>query len=232
MAAQPAKRMRVEDALTALRAVADASRKPGMAHVGINVERALGVSVPQIRRIAKGAGRDHPLALALWGSGVHEARVLATLVADPAKMSRGQMDAWAAKIDSWDVGDFAADLFASTAYRDAAIRDWARRDEPYVKRCAFAMVARRAVSDKRASDAAFVRLFPTIRRAAMDDRNEVKKAVSWALRQIGKRNRALNRAAVEEAERILEQALRTGSRGGRWVARDVLRELKSRPISC
>jgi 3-methyladenine DNA glycosylase AlkD len=198
-----------------------------MAHVGIEVSRALGVSVPDIRRIAKRAGQDHTLALALWRSGVHEARMLATLVADPSSILRREMDSWVKDIDSWDVGDFAADLFASTPHRDAAIRDWAKREEPFVRRCAFAMIARRAVGDKAAKDAAFTRLFPVIRRAAMDERNEVKKAVSWALRQIGKRNRALNGAAAAEAERILAEAVRSGSRGGRWVARDVLRELRS-----
>ncbi len=222
--------MALTDAMEALRAAADPSRRPGMAHVGINIQQALGVSVPDIRRIAKRSGRDHALALKLWKSSVHEARMLATLVADPSFMSRREMDSWVTDIDSWDVGDFAADLFAATPHRDAAIRDWAKRTEPYVKRCAFAMIARRAVSDKAAPDTVFVRMFPMIRRAAMDDRNEVKKAVSWALRQIGKRNRALNRAAAAEAERLLTEAMRAGSRGGRWVARDVIRELRSEAV--
>lgn len=219
--------MNAEEAVAALRSVADTGRLPGMARVGIRVDRAIGVSVPHIRRIAKRAGTDHPLAMALWDTGIHEARMLATLVADPAALTEAQTESWARGLDSWDVGDFAADLFAATPARDRTIRAWARRQEPFVKRCAFAMIARRAVSDKAASDASFVRLFPLIRRAAEDDRNEVKKAVSWALRQIGKRNRALNAAAATEAERLLEGALRTGSRGARWVARDVLRELRS-----
>ena len=219
--------MNVDETVAELRAVADPSRLPGMAHVGIRVDHALGVSVPHIRRIAKRAGTDHALALGLWQTGIHEARMLATLVADPAALTDAQMEAWAGDLDSWDVGDFSADLFAATPRRDRKIRAWARREAPYVKRCAFAMIARRAVSDKAASDASFAGLFPLIRRAANDDRNEVKKAVSWALRQIGKRNRALNTAATAEAERLLEEALRTGSRGARWVARDVLRELTS-----
>lgn len=219
--------MNVDDAVDALREVADPSRRPGMARVGIDVTNALGVSVPQIRRIAKRAGTDPPLAEALWDTGVHEARMLATLVADPASLTRRQMDDWAADLDSWDVGDFAADLFAATPHRDQMIVAWSARQEPFVKRCAFAMIARRAVSDKDAPDAAFVAYLPLIRTGARDDRNDVKKGVSWALRQVGKRNRGLHAAAEAEAERILEAALASGSRGARWVARDVLRELRN-----
>jgi 3-methyladenine DNA glycosylase AlkD len=186
----------VEEALGELEAVADPSRRPGMARVGIEVERALGVSVPQIRRIAKRAGTDQALAEGLWTTEVHEARMLATLVADPRTLDRTRMEDWVAGVDSWDVGDFAADLFAATPHRDAAVTAWSVRDEPYVKRCAFAMIARRAVSDKAAPDAAFAAYLPMIAVAARDDRNEVKKGVSWALRQIGKRNRALNVAAI------------------------------------
>ena len=223
--------MTLDEALDALRQAADPARKAGMSTVGIAVDRALGVSVPKLRTIAKRAGTDHALATDLWATGIHEARFLATLVADPAAITRRTMDRWAADIDSWDVGDAAADLFASTPHRDAAIRSWARADEPYVKRAAFAMIARRAVSDHDANDAAFTRSFTLIRRAAHDDRNEVKKGVSWALRQIGTRNTALNAAAIAQAERILAEAndgiraRRAGARGARWVARDVLREL-------
>jgi 3-methyladenine DNA glycosylase AlkD len=219
--------MNLDDAIEALRSAADPSRKPGMARVGIRVDRALGVSVPDIRRIARRAGTDHRLAMRLWNTRIHEARMLATLVADPAGMSDAEMERWVAQIDSWDVGDAAADLFTATWLRDRKIRAWAAREEPFVKRCAFAMIARRAVSDLEASDAAFTRLFPLIRRAARDDRNEVMKGVSWALRQIGKRDHALNAAAIEQAERILEDGIATGSRGARWVGRDVLRELRA-----
>ncbi|HSL11779.1 MAG TPA: DNA alkylation repair protein [Actinomycetota bacterium] len=219
--------MTLDEALDALRAAADPTRTPGMARVGINVERALGVSVPAIRRIARRAGTDHRLARALWTTGIHEARFLATLVADPAAMTDREMDRWAQDLDSWDVGDAAADLFAATPSRDAKIASWSRSELPYVKRAAFAMIARRAVSDRTASDAAFRRYLATIRRAAHDDRNEVRKGISWALRQIGKRNLALHADAVATAERIAAEAERSGSRGGRWVARDVLRELRS-----
>jgi 3-methyladenine DNA glycosylase AlkD len=214
--------MNVREAVVELRAVADPTRRPGMARVGITVDRALGVSVPNIRRIARRCGRDHELARGLWATRIHEARILATLVADPSAMSFDEMSAWAAEIDSWDVCDFAADLFADTPSATRAIRLWARSRHGYTKRCAFSMVARLAVKDKAAPDADFERWFPLIRRAATDDRNEVKKSVNWALRQIGKRNRALNARAIAEAEALLE----LDSRSARWIARDALRELR------
>ncbi len=218
--------MNLDQAVEALRAAADAGRRPGMARVGIDVSHALGVSVPRIRRIAKHAGTDDTLAAALWDTQIHEARMLATLVADPATIPRARIEGWIGDVTSWDLGDFAADLFVRSPHRDGLIGAWATRDEPFVKRCAFAMIARRAVSDDDAPDEVFVAYLPLIAAAASDDRNEVKKGVSWALRQIGKRNRALHAAAVAEAERILAEALATGSRGARWVARDVLRELR------
>jgi 3-methyladenine DNA glycosylase AlkD len=217
----------LDEALRALRAAADPARKPGMARVAIRVDRALGVPVPAIRRIARLAGTDHALARRLWATGVHEARFLATLVADPQAITAAEMDAWARDLDSWDVGDAAAGLFAATPFRDERIAAWSVDDAPYVKRAAFATIARRAVADRAATDAELRRYLPTIRRGARDARNEVRKGVSWALRQIGKRNAALHAAAIAEAERILADAERTGSRGARWVARDALRELRS-----
>lgn len=194
-----------------------------MARVGIDVDRALGVSVPNIRRIAKRLGRDHALALQLWESGVHEARILATLVAEPSVITEAEMESWVTGIGSWDVGDFAADLFVSSRLGRRKIKEWSRRPEGFVKRCAFAMIARRAVSAKDAPDAEFLGYLPLIHRGAMDERNEVRKGVNWALRQIGKRNAALHAAAIDEGERLLE----IESRSARWIARDALRELRS-----
>lgn len=215
--------MDVQAVIGQLRERADPSRKPGMARVGIDVSRALGVSMPNIRAIAKACGVDHTLALGLWKTGIHEARILATLVADPEALTEIQRERWALDITSWDLCDSAADLFGRTPSQADAIRAWARRPEAFVKRCAFSMIARRSVWAKQAPDREFLGYLPLIRRAATDDRNEVKKGVSWALRQIGKRNRALHAAAVEEAERILELE----ARSARWIARDVLRELGS-----
>jgi 3-methyladenine DNA glycosylase AlkD len=215
--------MDVRTAMAELRAKADETRKPGMARVGIDVTNALGVSVPNIRAIAKRCGTDHELALELWASGVHEARMLAGLVADPAAFSDEHMEAWVADLSSWDVCDLVAEPFGAAPTGAAKIRSWARRPEGFVKRCAFSMIARRAVWAKDAPDREFIAYLPLIRRASPDPRNEVKKAVSWALRQIGKRNRALHAAAIDEAERIL--ALDTPSAS--WIAHDVLRELGS-----
>jgi 3-methyladenine DNA glycosylase AlkD len=194
-----------------------------MSRVGIDVSAALGVSIPEVRAIAKRCGTDHELALELWRTGIHEARILATLVADRQRVDPAQMESWVGDLSSWDVCDFAADLFGASPAGTKKIRDWARRPEGFVKRCGFSMIARRAVWAKDAPDREFLGYLPLIRRAATDDRNEVKKGVSWALRQIGKRNRALHAAAVEEAERILA----LGARPARWIARDALRELES-----
>jgi 3-methyladenine DNA glycosylase AlkD len=206
-----------------LRAMADPARIPGMARVGIDVSHALGVGVPDIRAVARRCGTDHELARALWRTRIHEARILATLVADPEVTSDTDMESWAADLSSWDVCDFAADLFGRTSAGIAKIPAWARRSEGYVKRCAFSMIARRAVSAKNAWDREFLGYLPVIRRGATDPRNQVKKGVSWALRQIGKRNRALHSAAIDEAERILL----LGTPSARWIARDALRELRS-----
>jgi 3-methyladenine DNA glycosylase AlkD len=206
-----------------LRERADPSRKPGMARVGIDVSHALGVSMPDIRAIAKKCGVDHVLAIELWRSGIHEARMLATLVADPRAMTTDQMESWVLDIGSWDLCDSVADLFGRSPGGGAAIRAWTERSEGFVKRCAFSMIARQAVRAKDAPDREFLAYLPLIRRASDDPRNEVKKGVSWALRQIGKRNRTLNAAAVEEARRILEMP----AASARWIARDVLRELES-----
>jgi 3-methyladenine DNA glycosylase AlkD len=179
--------------------------------------------MPNIRAIAKACGVDHTLALGLWKTGIHEARILATLVADPEALTEVQRERWALDITSWDLCDSTADLFGRTPSQADVIRAWARRPEAFVKRCAFSMIARRSVWAKEVPDREFLGYLPLIRRAATDDRNEVKKGVSWALRQIGKRNRALHSAAIDEAERILA----VGTPSATWIARDVLRELGS-----
>jgi 3-methyladenine DNA glycosylase AlkD len=194
-----------------------------MARVGIDVSQALGVSVPDIRAIGRRCGTDRFVASQLWRSGIHEARILATLVADPDALTVEEMEAWVVDISSWDVCDFVADVFSRTRGSPRTIRAWARRPEGFVKRCAFSMIARRAVWAKEAPDREFLGYLPVIRRTATDERNEVMKGVSWALRQIGKRNRALREAAMEEAE----ATLRLATPSARWIARDVLRELGS-----
>jgi 3-methyladenine DNA glycosylase AlkD len=210
-----------------LRAAADPSRTPGMARVGIRVDRALGVSIPDCRRIAKTHRFDHALALDLWTTGIHEARIVASMIDEPAMVTPAQMESWVADFDSWDVCDqVCSNLFGPSPHAFAAARDWARRDEEFVKRAGFTLIAERAVHDREHDDGSWIAWFPVIREAADDDRNYVKKAVNWALRQIGKRNEALNAAAIAEAEALLE----AGSPSARWIARDALRELRSEAV--
>jgi 3-methyladenine DNA glycosylase AlkD len=214
--------------------------RAGMARYGINVESAFGVSVYELRKIAKRLGRDHDLALALWATGNHEARLLACFVDDPAAVTEEQVEAWARDFDSWDLCDQATtSLFDLTRHAWPKAAEWAKRDEEWVKRGGFALMAGLAVHDKAAADRAFVKLLALIERGAFDERNFVKKAVNWALRNIGKRNLALRAAAVACAERIRAVANEKagGERGGdprvraaRWVAADALRELGSEEI--
>ncbi len=193
-----------------------------MARFGVHVEKAHGISMPVLHKLAKEIGTDHRLAQQLWASGIHEARILAGLVDDPAKVTAKQMERWARDFNAWDVADGSCghlSVFARPAWRKAV--EWARREPEFVRRAGFALMACLAVHDKEASDARFVCLLPIIRRRASDERNFVKKAVNWALRQIGKRNRRLNRSAIRTARRIRS----TDAPAARWVAADALREL-------
>jgi 3-methyladenine DNA glycosylase AlkD len=210
--------------LSALDSMADPSRKPGMERVGINTERALGVSIPDLRSLARQHRRDHTLALDLWRTRIHEARILASMIDDPALVTDEQMEDWVVGFDSWDICDqVCGNLFGATRFAFRKARAWTRRSEEFVKRAGFTLIAERAVHDRSASDEVFARFLPTIRRGATDERNYVKKAVSWSLRQIGKRNLALHSLAIEEAKRLIE----LDSRSARWVGHDAARELRS-----
>jgi 3-methyladenine DNA glycosylase AlkD len=210
------------EVLARIEALANPKNLAGMAHFGIKAEGRFGLSVPQMRGIAKTLGHDHALALELWATGHAEARIIACMVEDPARVTSRQADVWARGIDSWDVCDgFAYDLMSRTPMRWAKPAVWARSQHEFVRRAAFALIAGLAAHDKDASDAAFVALLPLIKRASTDDRNFVKKAVNWALRGVGKRNPALNRAAIAAAKEIRA----FDSRSARWIAADALREL-------
>ena len=196
-----------------------------MARFGMNPERRLGISIPPLRRMARTIGMDHRLALDLWKSGIAEARIVASLVDEPGKVTAAQMDRWVRDLNSWDVCDqVCGNLFDKTSYAWAKAKAWSRRKEEYVKRAGFALMAYLAWHDKAAPDAAFLRFLPSIRRGATDERNFVKKAVSWALRNIGKRNPRLRTPALREA-----RALRiSDSNAARWVGADVVRDLGAR----
>ena len=210
--------------------------RAGMARYGINVADAFGVSVPELRRVAKSLGTDHDLALALWDTGNHEARVLASMVDDPTAVTAAQMEEWAAAFDSWDVCDqVTSNLFDKTPFAYDKVGEWSAAEDEWVKRAAFATAAALAVHDKAAPDERFLAILELVRREAGDGRNFVKKAVNWALRNIGKRNLALHAAAIDTAEAILAEAETLAAadrrdpaaRSARWVARDALRELRS-----
>ncbi len=215
---------RVADVLAELEKHGDPRNVEGMARYGIRPARAYGVTAPVIYRIARAIGRDHQLAADLWRTGIHEARAVAALIDDPRLVDSRQMEAWAAEFDSWSVCDHVCGkLFDRTPLAWQKARTWARRRSEYVKRAGFALMAWLTVHDKAAPDERFVAFLPLIERAGADDRNMVKKAVNWALRQIGKRNARLNGRAIACAERLRRQK----SAAARWIAADALRELRS-----
>jgi 3-methyladenine DNA glycosylase AlkD len=196
----------------------------GMARFGITTKKAYGWSAPALKMLAREISHDHALAQELWASEILEARALAVLIDLPEKVTEQQMDEWAKDFDNWAVCDGACiHLFRYTSYAHAKCVEWSSRQEEFVRRAAFALMAGLTVADKAASDQAFLRFLPLIKRAATDERNFVKKAVNWALRQIGKRNRRLNRAAIAAAREIH----RLDSPAARWIASDALRELRS-----
>jgi 3-methyladenine DNA glycosylase AlkD len=213
-----------EALLARLRAHANPINVAGMARYGINTTGTLGVPVYILRGIAKEVGRDHAVALELWDSGIHEARILATLVDDPAQVTVRQMDRWARDLDSWDVCDQAChNLFRYTPMAFAKAAQWAHRQPEFVRRAGFSIMAGLATKDKQGSDDVFAAFLPLIAEAAGDDRNMVKKSVNWALRQIGKRNLRLHKLAIAAAVEIGKQ----DSRSARWIAADALRELRN-----
>jgi len=213
--------------LRELKGLADPKVRARMAYFGVHVPKAHGISAPVLHQIAKRIGEDHLLAQELWATGIHEARILATLIGESEKVTATEMDRWVRDFDSWDVVDAACCYLyahARPAWNKATV--WSRRREEFVKRASFSLIAYLSYKDKAAPDARFVRFLRVIEREAHDERNFVKKAVNWALRNIGKRNARLNREAIRAAERIRRQ----GSCAARWIAADALRELKSAAV--
>ncbi len=220
--------MEYKKVLAKLKSLQNPRNVEGMARFGINPKNTLGISIYTLRPIAKEVGSDHALAQRLWASGIHEARILAAFIDDPKLVRGSQMDAWAKDFDSWDVCDQACtslfDQNTPLAWKKAV--EWSSRKEEFVKRGAFAIMAGLAVHDKKAKDSDFEVLFKVIKRESTDERNFVRKAVNWALRNIGKRNLALNKKAIATAKEIQK----IDSKAARWVAADALRELQSEKI--
>jgi 3-methyladenine DNA glycosylase AlkD len=210
-----------------LRLLANPQVRAKLAHFGVHVPKSYGISAPALHSLARRIGKDQRLAEELWASGIHEARILASLVGEPQKVTVAQMERWVRDFDSWDVVDSACCYlyaFAPPAWKK--VYAWSSRQQEFQKRAAFSLVAYLSYKDKSSPDVCFVRFLAVIEREAQDERNFVRKAVNWALRNIGKRNLRLNAAAIHAAERIRLQ----GSRTARWIAADALRELRSQAV--
>jgi 3-methyladenine DNA glycosylase AlkD len=219
--------MQADEIIQRIKSLGSPENREGMARFGINVASAYGVSVYTLRKLARETGKDHEVALELWESGVHEARLLACLIDRPDMVTGEQMENWVKGFDSWDVCDVCCShLFDRTALAYQKAREWSEREEEFVKRAGFALMAALSVHDKEASDETMAGFLPIIKREAADERNFVKKAVNWALRQIGKRNLNLNEMAIKTAGEIKQ----IDSRSARWIASDAIRELTGEKV--
>ena len=215
-----------ESIIALLKQQADAKYLAGMRRFGIDNQRALGVKIPEVRKIAKAYKKGHELAQQLWATGIHEARIMASMVDDPARVTEKQIDDWTMDFYSWDLCDqVCGNLFDRTAFAVDKAIEFSLREEEYVKRAGFVLMAEYAIHNKKATNEVFMQFFPATEREAYDDRNFVKKAVNWALRQIGKRNSILKIEAVDTARRILAQ----DGKAAKWIASNALAELLSRP---
>jgi 3-methyladenine DNA glycosylase AlkD len=216
-----------EDIIGFLRAHKNPEAIAGMARYGINPEGNYGVCMPALREISRRVGKDHALAERLWSSGIRDARIVAFMTDDPKLVTEEQMDRWVKDFRSWDVCDGCClHLFADAPSAVRKAVQWAKSDREYVKRAGYVMMAVVAVHDKKSRDDLFRSFLPLIVRGSTDDRNYVKKAVNWALRQIGKRSLSLNKEAIAAAERIE----RMDSKAAHWIAKDALRELRGEKV--
>lgn len=211
-----------EEVLRWLKSQANPENVKGMARFGINPQNTLGVSIPFLRKLAKEIGKNHQLAQELWNSQIHEARILAGFIDDPKLVTSKQMDSWVSDFDSWDICDqVVSNLFDKTPFAFEKINVWCNKKEEFVRRAGFVMMAVLAVHDKVSTDEKFKGFFPLIKKYSTDERNFVKKAVNWALRQIGKRNKKLLRYALDCAKEIRQME----SKSAKWIAADAIREL-------
>ncbi len=208
--------------LALLRRSGSRANVEGMARFGIRSTNVFGVSTPELRAIARRIGRDHRLALQLWATGILDARALAAMLDVPEEVTPGQMESWAADFDNWATCDGCCqDLFSWTPWAHSKAIEWSRREPEFVKRAAFALIAKLAFHDKDSGDDRFLHYLRIIERESTDPRLYVRKGVNWALREIGKRSLRLNRAAIRTARRIR----RMDTPSARWIAADALREL-------
>jgi 3-methyladenine DNA glycosylase AlkD len=213
--------------LEKLRSLSNPKAVEGMARFGINPKNTYGVSIPTLRSMAKEIRGNHVLAQLLWASGVHEAHILACMIDDARLVTEEQLENWVRDFDSWDVCDqCCSNLFDKTELAHKKAVEWSRRNEEFVKRAGFVLMATLAVHDKKAKDEEFLKFLPIIKKESIDNRNYVKKAVNWALRQIGKRNQPLNKAAIQ----TIKEIQKTDSSSARWIASDAIRELSAEAV--
>lgn len=214
----------VQSILSEIKKRGNEKDRQGMGRFGINIEHAYGVSVYFLREKAKQYKKSHQLAFNLWTTGIHEAQLLACFVEDPKLVTEQQMELWVKDFDSWDLCDqCCSNVFDKTPFAYAKAVEWTSRKEEFVKRAGFVLMAALSVHDKKADDSVFIQFLPIIKRESTDERNFVRKAVNWALRQIGKRNKNLNNKALKTAHEIQK----IDSKVARWISGDALRELES-----
>ena len=222
----PITKQQVAATLASLRELSTQHDLDNMPRFGITAPKAFGVSVANIRKIAKSLGRDHDLAAALWETGWYEARMLSSFVDEPARVTPSQMDRWCRDFDNWGICDtLCFHLFDRTPHAWAKVEKWSGARAEFVKRAAFALLASLALHDKKTPDAPFLASLPLIEQAADDDRNFVKKGVNWALRSVGRRNPTLRAASIDLSQRLVESP----EPAARWVGRDALKELTRPP---
>lgn len=220
--------MTADEIIKKLESLENPANIAGMARFGIVTKKAFGISAPVLKSLAKDVKKQaenrHQLALELWASGIHEARAVAYLIDDPKQVTEAQMDDWVEDFDNWAICDSTCGtLFSRTPFAYEKVSEWSARDEEFIKRAGIVLMAWLAVHDKKADDEKIARFLPILESKADDERNFIKKAVNWSLRQIGKRSLNLHKLAVEAAERIKLQ----NTKPARWIAADALRELRN-----
>ena len=219
--------MNYNEILKRLKSLENPENVKGMTRYGINPENNLGIKVTTLRSIGREIGKNHDLALKLWDSGIHDARILAAHIDDPKLVTEEQMDKWVKDFNSWDVCDnTCGHLFNKTSYTYKKAFEWSKRDEEFVKRAGFALIAWTAVHHKKNDNKVFKNFMTVIKRESTDERNYVKKAINWALRNIGKRNSYMNEIAIKTAKEIKK----INSKSAQWIANDAIRELSSEKI--
>ncbi|MBD3362774.1 DNA alkylation repair protein [Candidatus Dojkabacteria bacterium] len=219
--------MEYSEVIQLLKSKYNSKNVKGLTKAGINPQNALGIRIPELRKLAKEIGKNHKLALKLWDSKIHEARILASMIDDPEQVSERQMEVWTKDFNSWDLCDqVCMNLYKYTDFAWDKAKEWTERKEEFVKRAGFALMATLAVGNKDIKNNKYLQYTKVIKQGSTDDRNFVKKAVNWAIRQIGKRNIGLNKEMIKLAKEI--QTL--DSKAAKWIAKDAIKELQSKKI--